>query len=115
MRLFRSALPPGVVVLPGVPLLLVGVLGLPPEFVFKGSGVLDGVRRSLDTLFLGPREVLSCRLFALSVLDFLPPALGLRFTPGLSDDSGATKVPGPTDFLGAFVAGAALLNELGGK
>lgn len=57
--LFRSPLPPGVVVLPGVPLLLVGVLGLPPEMDFDGSGVLDGVSRSLDVLFFGPIEVFS--------------------------------------------------------
>src|SRR6187402_2363120 len=99
--LFRSALPPGVVVLPGVPLLLVGVLGFPPEVDFNGSGVLEGVSKSLDVLFFGASEVFSCRLFALSVLDFLP-TLGLLFVVGLSDASGLTNVPGPTDFLGAL-------------
>jgi hypothetical protein len=51
----------------------------------------------------------------LSALAFLPAALGLRLTVDFSDVSGATKVPGPTDFLGALGAGVALLNELGGK
>lgn len=51
----------------------------------------------------------------LSVLDFLPPTLGRRFIPGLSVDPGGINVPGPTDFLGAFVVVPALLNELGGK
>jgi len=55
--LLRSPLPPGVVVLPGVPLLRVGVLGLPLEKDFDGSGVLEGVSRSLDVLFFGPIDV----------------------------------------------------------
>lgn len=40
--------------------------------------------------------------FWLSALDFLPPpVLGLRFGTEFSDPSGAMKVPGPMDFLGA--------------
>ena len=115
--LLCSAFPPGVVVLPGVPLLLVGVDYTPAvEVDLEGSGVLEGVSKSFDALFFGgPRDVFNCKLFELSALDFLPPTLGRRFGAGLSVDSGATNVPGPTDFLGAFPPGFALLNEFGGK
>ena len=53
----------------------------------------------------------------LSELDFLPPALGRLLGAGaFSDESGAMKVPGPTDFRGALVVvPPALLNEFGGK
>ncbi len=51
----------------------------------------------------------------LSALDFLPPILGRRFISA-SSSSGGRKVPGPTDFLGAFAGGAlALLKAFGGK
>lgn len=50
----------------------------------------------------------------LSVLDFLLPTLGLRFTASvLSWVSGGTNVPGPIDFLGAFAG--LLLKEFGGN
>lgn len=93
--------------------------------------------RSFDACLLGAREArplivppvlvsseplssalltpLTGRLLMLSALDFLPPALGLRFIPDLSVNPGGINVPGPTDFLGAFVVVPALLNELGGK
>ena len=56
---FLSALPPGVVVRPGVDFSLVGVCCTPVEVDLDGSGVLDGVRRSLETFFRGPRELLN--------------------------------------------------------
>ncbi len=123
----------------GVPLPLVGVWAVAVEVDLDGSGVLDGVRRSLDARLFGAKDALDrivpedlvssaalastrppkCfrdKLFALSALDFLPPALGRRRTVVLSEDSGAMKVPGPTDFLGALAPPVlALLKEFGGK
>ena len=49
-----------------------------------------------------------------SALDFLPAALGLLLIVELSLPSGAMKVPGPTDFLGAL-AGGLLLKAFGGN
>ena len=60
-------------------------------------------------------ELFDARLLLLSALVFLAPALGLRLTVDFSAVSGATKVPGPTDFLGALGAGFVLLKEFGGK
>lgn len=54
---FRSALPPGVVVLPGVDLSLVGVCWTPVEVDL--SGVREGVRRSLEIFFWGARVLLT--------------------------------------------------------
>lgn len=108
------------------------------EADLEGSGVLDGVRRSFDARLFGANEPFdlivpdvlvssavlpsgrpvtdfSDKLFPLSALDFLPPALGRRLTVDFSDVSGAMNVPGPTDFLGALEPVFVLLNEFGGK
>lgn len=42
--------PPGVVVLPGVPLRLPGVIWPTIDIVLRASGVLDGVSRSFEEL-----------------------------------------------------------------
>ena len=138
IRRFLSALPPGVVVLPGVPLRLVGVCCGAVDVDLDGSGVLEGVSRSFEFCRFGARAALGLILpevfvssaplssarpveclgawpFAPSALAFLPPALGLRLTVDFSDVSGAAKVPGPTDFLGALGAVLVLLKEFGGK
>lgn len=137
IRRLRSAFTPGVVILPGVPPLLVGVWWA-LDVDRDGSGVLEGVSRSFDACRLGASEgrdlafpgillssepvssprcemCLKVMLFPLSALDFLPAALGRRLTVDFSDASGATKVPGPTDFLGALAPPLALLKEFGGK
>ena len=138
IRRFLSALAPGVVVLPGVQLLLVGVCCGAVDVDLDGSGVLEGVSKSFEFCRFGARAALdltlpevfvssaplsSARLvncldawpLVPSALAFLPLALGLRLTVDLSDASGAANVPGPTDFLGAFGAVLVLLNEFGGK
>lgn len=134
---FLSGFAPGVVVLPGVPLRLVGVWCGAVDVALDGSGVLEGVSRSFEFCRFGARPALdlvpevfvssvplsSARAdnclavwpFVPSVLAFFPPALGLLFKVDLSAISGATNVPGPTDFLGALGAALVLLNELGGK
>jgi hypothetical protein len=139
IRLFLSGFAPGVVVLPGVPLLLLGVVGAETSRDLVASGVLEGVRRSFEFCLFGASDALDLtvppgllssaplsspirlasdfapRLFVLSALAFRPAALGRLLTFDFSEASGAMNVPGPTDFLGALGAGPALLNELGGK
>lgn len=124
IRLF----PPGVVVLPGVPALLPGVDCPDIASAFCGSGVLEGVSRLEEDVLLTRTDfVLRVRgdfdpslplefLLPLTdeLLDFLPPILGLLFT-STSPISGGRKVPGPTDFLGAFGGGLLLLKAFGGK
>lgn len=63
----------------------------------------DAVVFTLSPPLLSPRLAsLIDSAFWLSALDFLPPpVLGLRFGTEFSDPSGAMKVPGPMDFLGA--------------
>ena len=48
-----------------------------------------------------------------SLLDFLPPILGRLFVFSVFSCSGATKVPGPIDFLGALLP--LLLKAFGGN
>jgi hypothetical protein len=139
IRRLLSGFAPGVVVLPGVPLLLLGVVGAEASTDLEGSGVLEGVSRSFEFCLLGASDALDLtvpagllssaplsspirlasdfapKLFVLSALAFRVAALGRLRTFGFSDASGGMKVPGPTDFLGAFGAGPVLLNELGGK
>lgn len=85
-----------------MPLLLLGVCGLCEDIGRLGSGVLDGVKRSLELWLFGARkDFVFCALSDLvssllpsflrlisrndspdlfSALDFLLPALGLLFT-----------------------------------
>jgi hypothetical protein len=138
----RRFVPPGVTVRPGVvlpPGVRFGVLA--PEGERLWSGVRDGVSRSFTTrlgvsseltlftrgdavVFADSPPLLSPRLasriesaFWLSALDFLPPpVLGLRFGTAFSAESGAIKVPGPMDFLGAWAFTVIpLLKAFGGK
>lgn len=129
--------PPGVAVLPGVPLRFPGVVWptVEVETVFCESGVREGVNKSLEETLLGTRTDLAfaalgelepslstwaCGLPCLrdkllSALDFLPPILG-RLLTSISPSSGGRNVPGPTDFLGAVAGGVPLLlKALGGK
>ena len=100
--LLLFALAPGVVLRPGVPVPLFGVCGLCEDMGLLGSGVLDGVKRSLELWLFGARnDFVFCafndlvssllpsffRLISrndspdlLSALAFLLPALGLLFT-----------------------------------
>ena len=120
---------------PGVALLF-GVCGLCEDIGRLRSGVLEGVRRSLELWLLGARnDFVFCvlrdlvssllpsffRLISrndrpdlLSALNFLLPALGLLFTVMVGSwASGGTNVPGSIDFLGAFAG--LLWNEFGGN
>jgi hypothetical protein len=128
-------LAPGVVVLPGVPVRL-GVFGTWDEVGRAGSGVREGVRRSLVVRLLGTRKdfalivlglcfassllsflrpmSLSDKADLLSALDFRPPTLGRLLTFSGLSCSGATNVPGPIDFLGAL-GPFVLLKALGGN
>ena len=129
--------PPGVVVRPGVPLLLFGVVWITVE-VFRGpSGVFDGVRRSLEERFMGaspgralivlgdldPFRLLPPLLSKtpidiieplLSALDFRPLVYVPLYMSLASETSGGRKVPGPIDFLGAFAVVAAVVGAGGG-
>ena len=145
MTEIRRFVPPGLTVLPGVVLpagCRLGVLALDGEPLWFWSGVRDGVSRSLEArlgvssdLILpgrGDAVVLEAspplasllrlaslteRAFWLSALDFLlPPEVGLTRGRSFSDNSGAMKVPGPIDFLGAWTFPVlVLLKAFGGK
>lgn len=130
---------PGVAVRPGVAARFPGVVWPTRDEVFCGSGVLEGVRRLFEVVLLTrtdfvfkprgdfePSLLARAALFGtlveplLPALNFLPLRLG-RLLTSTSPVSGGRKVPGPTDFRGAFGGGLAaavvlmLLNALGGK
>lgn len=139
--------PPGVVVRPGVPLLLFGVVWRTVEVIRGPSGVFDGVRRSLEERFVGANPGLALIVLGdldpfrllpplrsktpidiieplLSALDFRPLVFIPLYMSLASETSRGRKVPGPMDFLGAFVVvvvvvvgagGGALLNAFGGN